>query len=527
MIIFSVLPTFFICCIVFMLKYSFRGFMVPIIQPPQTSVAFIYQGPVFYQNKGDLKMFDSHKIWSDFENISKIYRESGHIDEISDFLKSELEKSGFNVEQKSDTKTICATRGLNKEQNNAVILQAHMDMVGISADGNSKKPIQFNIKDGWLYANDRTLGADDGIGVAAILAIASDEKFKNYPLEMIITTNEETGMDGARKLTAKDFKGKYLVNLDSEKYGEIIKGCAGIKQFSLNEKIPVEELKETTYKKVSLELNGARGGHSATISENSLIPLTILLKELENENIKIISLSTGERYNAIPRDAKIEFLISADRQKEITAKLINDLTKIKEKNIELNPHFDFSIISEDAKVGTLYISNDFQSKMLKTLADIPTGLLTRFEDKVSPKSSQNLGVLNVNADKFHIEVMGRSANNAEGLEVSQKTAKILSDLFDKKIEVSDSTPMWEPIEKSKLQDVAVKTFQKTQEVQFPVVKIEHGGLESAIFTPVAPHLEQISIGPTLEEPHSIQEKLQIDTVVPFYNWLCEILQNLK
>lgn len=178
--------------------------MIPMIPPQQVIVAYAPKSFVQYESKGDFKMLESHKIWSNFENISKIYRESGHMAEISNFLKQELQKEGFVVNQNSETQTICATRGLNNRQNNALILQAHMDMVGISADGNSKKPIEFVEKDGWLFANDRTLGADDGIGVAAILAVAQDERFKKYPLEMIITTNEETGMDGARKLTAED-----------------------------------------------------------------------------------------------------------------------------------------------------------------------------------------------------------------------------------------------------------------------------------------------------------------------------------
>lgn len=502
--------------------------MFPVIPPPvPVIVAYCPQSFHQFNNKGDIRVLESHEIWTSFKEISSIYRESGHNEEISDYLKNKLQNAGFEVEQKKDG-TICASRGLNKEGNNAIILQAHMDVVGISADNNPKKPIELHTNDGWLYANDRTLGADNGLGVAAMLAIANDCRFKNSPLEMLITTDEETGMDGARNLSEKDFHGKYLINLDTEEFGVVIKGCAGINQFDLNEKIKMQILQEADYKKITIEFSGARGGHSATINSDSFIPLEAILIELCHVSFfKLVSVSSGERYNAIPRDAKVVILVPKNSERETLDSLECDLGRLREQYRSKNPNLELVITSEDASVGTQYIDSDFQAKMLEALDAIPTGLLSKFEDNGSTKTSQNLGVIKVTDGNFHAQIMGRSADKQEGQKLKEKTAEILSKLFDKTISTADSTPIWQPQSESLLQDVAVEAFSTNNSAKKPIVKVEHGGLESAIFIQKKPDLEQLSIGPTIEEPHSIQERVKIDTVIPFYDWLSRIIERLN
>lgn len=472
------------------------------------------------------KTCEKSHVLSNFAQISKIYRESGHPTEISNYLKDSLQKAGFEVVQKNDG-TVCASRSVNKEHTNAIILQAHMDMVAISADGNPKKSIKIRVKDGWIYANDRTLGADDGIGVAAILSIAEEDEFKNYPLEMIITTNEETGMDGARNLKSEDFYGTYLINLDSEQFGDIVKGCAGIAHFNVNEKIKTITLESDDFEKVSIKISGARGGHSATVTPDTLNPIKFLLAELgEIPDLKLVSFSGGERYNAIPRDAEVVFLIPKSEVNEVGAKLTLDLDNLKKISNKLNPNLDYSVSFEAPESEIKYISPEFQSKMIKLLNSIPVGLLSKFENGTS-KTSQNLGTININKGDFSVQFMGRSADEHEGLELCEKTSATLSELFGKNIPASDKTPIWQPKENSKLQNVAVETYSEIMGGEKPIVAVEHGGLESAIFIEKKPSLDQISIGPTLKEPHSIQEAIEVKTVEPFYNWLKKILEGIK
>lgn len=501
--------------------------LFPIIHHP-SPIIVNYKQESFnqFQVKGDIKLLKSHKLWSNFEEISNIYRESGHNKEISDYLKNKFQKAGFKVEQKADG-TICAQRKLNKEKNNAIILQAHMDMVGISADGNSKKPIKLTEKDGWLYANDRTLGADNGIGIAAMLAIAEDPQFKDCPLEMIATTDEETNMIGAAALLEKDFYGKYLINLDTEEEGIIIKGCAGIAKFEINEKIKMSECNSHDYSKISIKITGCNGGHSAEIKEDSLNPIKILLSEIATNNLSLISFSGGERPNAIPRDANAEILVPVSKEKEVLKKIEGELEIIKAFNITKNPNFKYNINSVNAAIGTAYIETEFQKKLLSNLNDIPTGLLSKFEDNGLTKTSQNFGILNIQDGTISAQIMGRSSDKKEGRELAKKTSQILSNIFDKQIEPVDRTPIWQPKETSVLEETAVKAYCIISQEIKPIVRVEHGGLEPAIFTQKVPCIEQISIGPTIEDPHSIQERVKIDTVVPFYKWLCKILELLS
>lgn len=516
--------------------------MIP-IAPPPVSAFITFLPKKFHQISfmGDVKMLETHKILSEFSEVSKIYRESGHNEEISKYLAKRLENVNFKVSIKDDG-TICAYRGLNKAKNNAVILQAHMDIVAISADGNPKKPIEMHIKNGWLYANNRTLGADNGIGLAVMLALAADEKFKNTPLEMIITTDEETGMDGARKLSSKDFYGKYLINLDSETYGHITKGCAGISQFNVSEKIKMISLESDDFVKISLSLKGARGGHSAEVTENSLNPIKVfisLLRQIEGitQGVHLVSFIGGERYNAIPRDTSVEILVPKNKEQEILKELNLYLEKIKNDNEANNPDLNYVIYSEKAPKGTKYIDLAFQNKMLASLDSIPTGLLTVFEDSKCPKTSQNLGILKINSNgsegSFYSQIMGRSSDKNEANVLQEKTSSILSKLFDKKISACDNTPIWQPAAHSKLEGAAVKAFIDVSSGHTPhpphppTIAVEHGGLESAIFAEKKPDLEQISIGPTIEEPHSIHERVKVSTVLPFYDWLCEIIELLQ
>lgn len=499
--------------------------MIPMI-PPAPIVA-VYKDVKQINFQRTQKLLGSHKIWSNFGEISDIYRESGHNQQISLYLVKRLKKAGFDVKVKKGDGTICATRGLNSAQNNAVILQSHMDVVAISKDGDPKKPIKMHLKNGWLHANERTLGADNGVGMSAMLTVAEDTKFKKYPLEMIFTTDEETGMNGARLLKPEDFHGKYLINLDSEEYGEIIKGCAGISQFSVKEKIKMIPLKESGYKKIQIKLAGARGGHSAEVTPESLNPIKILISEIKDiKNLKLVSLSGGERYNAVPRDATAEFFIPATEEKQIKTEIENNLAELKKKHLSKNKDLNYSIKSQDAQLETKYIEAGFQQKMFKALDDVSSGLLTKFEDNDCNKTSQNLGTIKVSDGNFEVEIMGRSSDKKEGQELQESTSKILSQLFEKQITPVDSTPIWEPQKASILEDAAVKAYSNVSGGKKPTVKIEHGGLESAIFMQTRPDIEQISIGPTIKEPHSIQERIKVNTVLPFYNWLSQILQQL-
>lgn len=498
-------------------------FLIPHNPPAITAVAKTNYNQVCFEK--NLQNCEPKSVWAAFEEISKIYRESGHCAQISAYIESRLQKDGFEVDKKPDG-TICAIRGLNQAKNNAIILQSHIDIVSVSADGNVKKPINFVLKDNFLYADNRTLGADNGIGVAVMLALAEDEKFKNVPLELIFTTDEETGMYGAKSLKAGDFYGKYLINLDSEKYGEVVNGCAGIIKFQIKEPMQMNQLKDSKkFKEITICLTGARGGHSAEIQAHSLNPIQVLLQELPNiKGLKLVSLSGGERENSIPRNAQAVFLIPADKSDKVAAKLKSDFKNLKKEEGKNNPDFSYSILQNEPTEGTKYIESKLQAKIFEDLNKIPVGLLRSHDD--GKKTSQNLGVLKVTGDEFYIEVMGRSSYPNDFESLKTKTSDTFSQLFGKEIIANDTSAIWNSKSNSKLEKIALKRYIEIPECKKPEIKAEHGGLEPAVFIETKPDLDIISIGPTIEEPHSIQERVKTDTVEPFYKWLSEIIEEI-
>lgn len=473
----------------------------------------------------DLQNCEPKSVWAAFEDISKIYRESGHCAQISTYIESRLKKDGFTVEKKPDG-TICATRGLNKEKNNAIILQSHIDIVSVSADGNTQKPINFVLKDNFLYADNRTLGADNGLGAAAMLAVAEDEKFINTSLELIFTTDEETGMYGAKSLKAQDFYGKYLINLDSEKYCEIVNGCAGIVKFQIKKPLQMDQLKDSkNFKEITIAISGARGGHSAEIQAHSLNPILVLLKEVGNiKDLMLVSFTGGERENSIPRNAQAVFLVPADRADKVTAKLKSDFKKLSSEEKKNNPDFSYLIMQNEPAKEISFIDTKTQEKFLKNLNKIPLGLL-RWQEN-GKKTSQNLGVLKISDGEFYMEIMGRSSYKSDFEKLKAKTSDALSQLCGKEITATETSSIWNSNSNSKLETIALKSYVEVPDCKKPEIKAEHGGLEPAIFIETKPDLDIISIGPTIEEPHSVQERVKTDTVEPFYTWLCKIIEEI-
>lgn len=498
------------------------------IAPPPAIIAPVNKNNHQVNFKGDLKLLEHNKVWQNFVEISKIYRESGHMGEISEYIQKRMHKAGFEVRHIPNDGTVIATRGLNAQKDNAIILQSHMDIVGVSADKNSKKPIEFHEKDGYVYANDRTAGFDDGIGVADMLTIADDPKFEKYPLQMIFTTDEETGMDGANLLQSGDFHGKYLINLDSEKSNELVIGCAGIKEFEVKEPIPSEILTSGDYKKLTVSLGGASGGHSADIKPTSLNPIKTLISEFKAiDTIGLVSLKGGEVFNSVPTGARAEILVHKKDEEAVLKRLSEHLATLKEQKIASNPEFSYEISSEDASIGTQYIEPQFQEKLLGALDSVPVGLLSKFEDNGSSKTSQNLGVIDISGGQIKTTIMGRSSDEKERVDLEKRTEAILSDLFGKTIKTTDSTPIWQPRQGSLLQDAAIKAYSDVYGGKKPIVKVEHGGLETAVFVQKKPELDLVSIGPTIEAPHSVRERVKIDTIEPSYNWLERLIQILS
>lgn len=485
----------------------------------------------YQQSFCSLPMMEPALVWKYFEKISGIYRESGHNKEISDYLKQELESNGFKVRQELADFGKCnivATRNVNKSKKDAIILQAHMDMVGISDDGNSRKQIKFKINNGWLSANKRTLGADDGIGVASALAVSADKQFSHLPLEIIFTVDEETTSSGAYALKAKDFLGKKLINLDNEELSSINTGCAGLVNFKEEQLVKQEKLPEDSYKKLTITINGGKGGHSGVdIDKNRMNAISSGMRIVsENKQLRIISINGGKAFNAIPDSIKIELAVMEQHIEQTRKSIAGNLLKLKQSFSQSDPDIKVNMEIDDFLKPSFAIKKDFQDNLLDFFTKkTQNGVKSRYKDG-EIKTSYNPAVLNLKDGKLSLEYSARSSEKSELGESSNIISKELSTLLEREIKPAFMDSPWQPAEISLLSNLAVEAY-KSVGINDPKTRVIHGFLETAAIAEKVPALDQISIGPTIENPHSIDEKVEISSVQSFFEALKRILEKLS
>lgn len=469
-----------------------------------------------------------------FKNeITPIYRESGHCEEISNYLAEQLRKEGFKVVQQekgAGKGNIFAER--NVKNNNAIVLQAHMDMVYVSKDG-QKKSIELIEDQKCLKAKDTTLGADDGIGVALALGVAriKDPDYRKIPLQIIYTVDEEPGLLGAKDIPDGVVKGNYLINLDNGNSGKIITGCAGIDDFEVKSDIPMKKLSEITnipHKKMTLEIKNAKGGHSALdINKGGLNPIACLLDELNKykDDIKISSFSGGEKINTIPTKARAEILIPADKAENIEKQLRSSLLERKKEHNISDPNLCIGIVKDECASDTLVLDSDFQKKLFKSLSQgIKTGVVTIKEDTIKPTTSQNIGILDIDKGKLSISVRLRSNDKKEKETESKITQKQLSDLLNIEVNPSKVIPVCKPAQ-GLLKELAFSTYNEVYFNREVKESNTHGTVELAAF--VDKVKEQVGIGPDVRGEHSLDEKLIKGSLRPTCNFLEKLIEKLN
>ncbi|MGD9581471.1 MAG: beta-Ala-His dipeptidase, partial [Vampirovibrionia bacterium] len=481
---------------------------------------------------GELKHLKPQRVWELFEEMTKIYRESGPSEhsrennkEISDYLVDKLANLGFEVEQVKDGAgkyNVFAQRNLNKKADNAIILQGHMDMVCISDDKNPKKPIKLNIEDDILKANNRTLGADNGIGLALAIAIAEEPKFKDLPLQIICTVDEETGMYGAAAMKPEDIKGQYLINIDSEKFGEVTIGCAGMDTFKEIQPVKTVSISSDSYRKLSISLSNATGGHSGEdINKGRINPIKTMLSLLADvEGIKLISMAGGDKANSIPRDVSVELLVPESKAQFIKDEFDASLSNIKEQHKQYDPKLtvETSLSESNVSSDTQVIDSQFQNKLLSILGkQMHVGMKSVY-DNGDTKTSQNIGIIDLKDGKIELQISMRSSDSKEIKEMHNKTCGQLSELLDKKVVPFNSSPIWEPKLASNLTKLAKQAYIELG-AKNPRVYTCHGGLENAQFAQKRPDIDQISIGPDIYDPHTVNERVTISSVDKIYKFI--------
>jgi dipeptidase D len=434
-----------------------------------------------------------------------------------------------------------------------VILQAHIDMVCVkdstSTKDLSKDPLDIYIDGNYLRAKGTSLGADDGIGVAIILAVLDDKENKFPPIEALFTSDEENGMNGALAIDGKLFKGKKLINLDSETEGELTVSCAGGTQYLAE--IPITrrgehceaenrrgEHCEPAYKNYELRINGLLGGHSGMEIHkgraNAIIELAYVLKSMEEDKIDfyLVSIEAGKFDNVICPEAVCEVAVSSNDEnkfKNLISELDGDLKseyQLTDKNITLTTKLvGDDILSSHVGASTASpLDHNSTQKIIDILVTIPQGLIEISQEFINiPWTSLNLGVIKTEEDKIVLSGLIRSNNEFRRTKLVKKFETIIINaggkFFDK-----GHYPAWEYNKNSKLKEDILKAYKDSFGKDMTVVAT-HGGLESGLFIEKIKGLEVVSMGPTMEGVHSIDEKLQIDTVGKLYDFLVKFLKS--
>lgn len=469
-------------------------------------------------------------VWKHFYSLTRIPRPSGHVEQVTEFLVNfgkELGLESFTDEVGNVIIRKPATPGM--ENRRGVILQAHMDMVPQKNNDTvhdfTKDPIETWVDGEWVKAKGTTLGADDGLGVAAAMAVLEAKDLKHGPLEVLITKDEETGMYGAFGLKEGTLKGDILLNLDSEQEGELYIGCAGGIDITASLEYK-EEAPADGFVARKLTLKGLRGGHSGLeINEgrgnaNKLLARVVhdLLVEFD---CQLASFEGGNMRNAIPREAHAILLFNPDDMEGLD-------DYIKEYEAQINSEYEtiesnVSLKMEAVEVPATVVPEEIQDNMINILMACQDGVMRMIPtvpDTV--ETSSNLAIVIIAGGKAEVRILARSSCDTMKDFLADSLAACFS-MAGMKVEFSGAYSGWQPNVNSPILQ-AIKVSYKEQFGTEPAVKVIHAGLECGIIGATYKNLDMISFGPTLRSPHSPDERAYIPSVTRFYDFLVATLE---
>lgn len=480
----------------------------------------------------DLKSVEAFKY---FKEMNQIPRGSGNEKGISDWLLNFAKEHNLKAIQDEALNIIIkkpGTKGYEKSE--IIIIQGHMDMVceknKESKHDFLKDPIEFIVEGDFLRANGTTLGADNGIAVAFGLALLASEDSHHPPVELLVTTQEETGMGGAGALDPKNLEGRILINIDSEEEGKLLVSCAGGVREKIKLPITWDEA-DKSFINCAIRLYGLNGGHSGMeINKgraNAIKLMGRFLMDLKSViAFKINTISGGAKNNAIPRDAEAIVLFRKDDEAAVIGKLSEWNDTFKNEYNDVDP--DIKLIMEvlDTKVEKTF-SDDTAAKALQILFLIPNGIQNMsmaIEGLV--QSSTNIGVLTTSGENIEFDSAIRSSVKTLKKAICYETI-VLAEMAGAAIEFQSDYPEWQYNPNSRIRTVLEKVY-KDINGKSPEISAIHAGLECGLFSDkFKGSLDQISFGPNIYDVHTPKEHLSISSTDRMWSYLVAILKELK
>ena len=470
-------------------------------------------------------------LWKWFDQICAIPHPSHHEDTLANFIVNWAKEKHFFAERDEAGNVLIrkpATVGM--ENRTPVVLQAHLDMVPQANEGNphdfTKDPIRPYIDGDWVKAKGTTLGSDNGIGLASTLAVLESDNIAHPPLEVLLTMTEETGMDGALHLRRNWLQSDILINTDTEEVGEIYIGCAG--GINANLSIPIQWENNTFEQSIQLTLKGLRGGHSGcdihTGRANAIKVMARVLAKLPQNTspFQLAEIRGGSIRNAIPREAVAILVFNGEPHAfESEIEKLNIL--LKEELFIAEPNLKLFLESSEKPQSIFTLEST--EKVIHLLNALPNGVI-RNSDVIKNvvESSLSIGVLKTEDHSVKGTILVRSLIES-GKDYVTELLTSVANLAGAKTEFSAPYPGWKPVNDSSILNLTQKHYAAVLGKQ-PDIKVIHAGLECGLLKEHYPNIEMISLGPTIRNAHSPDEKVQISTVTTYWNVLVNVLADI-
>ncbi len=483
-----------------------------------------------------LERLEPRLLWQHFDALRQIPRPSKHEERVAEHVVRWATSRGFAIERDAAGNVVVKVPASpGHEQAPVIVLQGHLDMV---PEKNSDvafdfltDAIQVRVVGEYLYATGTTLGADNGIGVAAAMAVAEDQEAVHGPLELVFTVDEETGLTGAQQLDPRLLSGRTLINLDTEEEGALYIGCAGGADGAAVFTVTRQPATAGTVP-LRLAVRGLRGGHSGVdIHENRGNALKFLARSLAavrdaEIEFDLCAVAGGSKHNAIPREADALLRVAGDEVEAVRSAVAGAAAVLAEEFGEIDPEQKLTVVEEgegDA-VATVWSRRD-RDRVIDAFLACPHGVLAM--SRAVPglvETSNNLAVVTTDGATVRVTTSSRSSV-APALKATTAQVAAVFRLAGAEVAVHDGYPGWKPNPDSQVLKTCVAVFER-EFGRAPAIKAIHAGLECGLIGEKFPGMDMVSMGPQIESPHSPDERVKIPTVADFYRLLKAVLAEL-
>ena len=479
----------------------------------------------------EIEQLEPRRIWNNFSKLNAVPRPSKKEERVIDFMLNfgrSLQLETFKDEV--GNVIIRKEASVGMEDRKPITLQSHLDMVhqkNSATDFNfDTQGIEMYVDGDWVRAKGTTLGADNGMGVAAIMSLLESRDIPHPPLEALFTIDEETGMTGAMGLKGGILRGQILLNLDTEEDDEIDIGCAGGIDITATRDYEEETVPEGSVA-YAISVKGLHGGHSGMdihrgFGNANKIMNRLLFKSTEEFGIGVSQIDGGSLRNAIPRESFATVVLRADRKEDFEVKISEWITEIKNENSLIETNLEISL--NKVEIPAKMMGKTAQDKILRAVYGAHNGVYgmsAAIPDLV--ETSNNIAKIEVKSGKISIGCLTRSSVNSAKTDLAN-SLKSVFELADCKVTLTGEYPGWSPNPNSEILEVLKDQYEILFDEQ-PQIVACHAGLECGILGKNYPDMDMISFGPTIKGAHSPDERVSISSVKKFWTFLLQILKN--